>query len=248
MVVPETRYARSGSVNIAYQVFGEGAFDLVYVPGWISNVEMQREHPRWAEMLERLASFARVIVFDKRGTGLSDRVSEYPTLEQRMDDVRAVMDAVRSERAALWGHSEGGGMCLLFAATYPDRTRALITYGAFAKRFASPDYPWAPKLEDRMADADALERNGWGEIDLAYYAPSLAGDDWSARWFGSYLRRSASPAAAAMLLRMNTYVDVRAVLPAIRVPTLVLQAVGDRDVSVEDGRYLASHIPGAKYV
>ena len=249
-VVPETRYARSGDVNIAFHVFGSGAFDLVYVPGWVSNIEMMWENPRFASSLERLTAFARVITFDKRGTGLSDRVTGYPTLEQRMDDVRAVMDAVGTDRAALFGHSEGAGMCILFAATYPDRTRALVTYGGFAKRMRTDDYPWAPTLEARMAAADQLERGGWaiGVDDLSYYAPSLAGDPQMARWFASYSRQSASPGAAAQMLRMNTYVDLRAVLPTIRVPTLVLQAIDDRDVDVRDGRYIAEHIPNAKYV
>ena len=250
MAVPETRYARSGDVSVAFQVFGSGPFDLVYVPGWVSNIELMWENPRVASSLERFGAFARVITFDKRGTGLSDRVAGYPTLEQRMDDVRAVMDAAGSNRAALFGHSEGAGMCILFAATYPDRTRALITYGGFAKRMRTDDYPWAPTLESRLAAADQLEREGWaiGVDDLSYYAPSLAGDAQMARWFASYSRQSASPGAAAQMLRMNTYVDVRAVLPTIRVPTLVLQAIDDRDVDVRDGQFIAEHIPGAKYV
>lgn len=248
MNTPVTRYARSGGVSIAYHVFGGGQFDLVNVPGWVSNIEMMWDNPRLASNLERLASFARVITFDKRGTGLSDRVPGYPTLEQRMDDVRAVMDAAGSERAALFGHSEGAGMAMLFAATYPQRTRALVTYGGFAKRVRSEDYPWAPTLESRMADADKLERDGWADTDLSRLAPSLAGDAQLARWYGSYRRQSASPGAAAQLLRMNTYVDVRGALPSIRVPTLVMHAVGDDDVQVGDARYLAEHIPGARYV
>jgi len=250
-MAPETRYAHSGGINIAYQVFGRGPLDLVYVPGWISNVEMNWENPRMAASLERLGSFARVVIFDKRGTGLSDRVSGYPTIEQRMDDVRAVMDAAGVERAALFGHSEGAGMCIVFAATYPERTRALITYGGFAKRLRSSDYPWAPETEARMSYADRLEREGWSiwtDEDLSYYAPSLAGDRETARWFEASIRRSASPAAAAQLLRMNTYVDVRAVLSQVPVPTLVIQALDDRDVDVRDGRYLAERIPNAKYV
>jgi len=249
-MAPETRYARSGDVSIAYHVFGNGPFDLVYVPGWISNIEMMWENPQFASSLNRLAAFARVITFDKRGTGLSDRIKGNPTLEERMDDVRAVMDAVGSERSALFGHSEGAGMCLLFGATYPDRTRAVITYSGFAKRQRSDDYPWAPTLEARMAEADRLEREGWAleRYDMSYYAPSLAGDEETSRWFASYLRRSASPGGAAQMIRMNTFLDLRAVLPSIRVPTLVVQAIDDRDVDVGDGRYLAAHIPGAKLV
>ena len=247
---PKTRYAKSGGINIAYQVTGEGPLDLVYVPGWLSNVEMMWENPTLARFLHRLASFSRLFVFDKRGTGLSDRVAEFPTLEQRMDDVRAVMDAIGSARAALFGHSEGGSMCILFAATYPERTVALITYGAFAKRFRSDDYPWAPTLEDRLRGAEELERN-WGSpkiADLAYYAPSIADDAGLQDWIDTYYRRSASPKAAADLLRMNTYTDVREVLPSVRVPTLVLHGVGDRDVQAAEGQYIASRIPGARYV
>jgi pimeloyl-ACP methyl ester carboxylesterase len=248
--VPKTQYAKSGGVNIAYHVLGAGPPDLVYVPGWLSNVEMMWENPLLARFLRRLGSFSRLIVFDKRGTGLSDRVAELPTLEQRMDDVRAVMDAVGSSRAALFGHSEGAAMCILFAATYPERTLALTTYGAFAKRLRSDDYPWAPTLEERQRGAEELERH-WGDpkiADLAFYAPSVGDDASFQEWLDTYFRRSASPKAAADLLRMNTYTDVRHVLPSVRVPTLVLQAAGDQDVQTADGRYIASHIPGAQYV
>jgi pimeloyl-ACP methyl ester carboxylesterase len=164
-MVPETRYAKSGDVNIAYQVVGDGPLDLVHVPGWVSNVEAMWEQPTMATLLGRLASFSRLILFDKRGTGLSDRVpnDQLPTLEQRMDDVRAVLDATGSERTALFGHSEGGNMCVLFAATYPERTTALVTLGVYAKRIRSDDYPWAPTAEEREANArDAEER--WGRL------------------------------------------------------------------------------------
>jgi class 3 adenylate cyclase len=250
---PETRYARSGDLNIAYQVTGEGPRDLVYVPGWVSNIEMMWEQPAMAHFLERLASFSRLILFDKRGTGLSDRVSndELPTLEQRMDDVRAVLEAVGSERSALFGHSEGGNMCVLFAATYPERTTALITLGSFAKRRdPDDDYPWAPDADDRGETVAEVERN-WGHFrpeDVEYYAPSRVRDDVFVRNLERYFRRAASPGAAAALLRMNSYIDVRSVLPTIRVPTLVLHRVGDHDVNVAEGRYLASKIPGAKFV
>jgi pimeloyl-ACP methyl ester carboxylesterase len=250
---PETRYARSGDVNIAYQVVGEGPRDLVYVPGWISNVEMMWEQPPMARFLERLASFSRLILFDKRGTGLSDRVSndKLPTLEERMDDVRAVLETVGSERAALFGHSEGGNMCMLFAATYPERTTALITLGCFAKRRdPDDDYPWAPAADDREESTLDVERN-WGHLrpeDVRYYAPSRVEDEQFVRNLERYFRRGASPGAAAALLRMNSYIDVRAVLPTIRVPTLVLHRSGDRDVDVAEGRYLASRIQGSKFV
>jgi pimeloyl-ACP methyl ester carboxylesterase len=250
---PETQYARSEDVNIAYQVVGEGPRDLVYVPGWVSNIEMMWEQPAMAHFLERLASFSRLILFDKRGTGLSDRVSndQLPTLEQRMDDVRAVLEAVGSERAALFGHSEGGNMCVLFAATYPERTTALITLGSFAKRRnPDEDYPWAPTAEDREATVADVERN-WGHLrpeDVEYYAPSRVGDEPFVRNLEQYFRRGASPGAAAALLRMNSFIDVRDVLPTIRVSTLVLHRTGDHDVNVAEGRYFASKIPGAKFV
>jgi len=246
---PETRYAKSGDVNIAYQVVGEGPLDLVYVPGWISNVELMWEEPALEGFLNRLASFSRLILFDKRGTGLSDRVpnDELPTLEQRMDDVRAVMDAVDSERAALFGHSEGGNMCVLFAATHPERTVALMTIGIYAKRIRSADYPWAPTAAEREEAAIEIER-GWGEIDLGYYAPSRIGDERFERHLATYFRRSASPGSAAAMLRMNSQIDVRDVLPTIQVPTLVMHCTGDRDVNVEEGRYIAEQIPGAKFV
>ncbi|HEU5213919.1 MAG TPA: adenylate/guanylate cyclase domain-containing protein [Gaiellaceae bacterium] len=252
-MAPETRYARSGDVNIAYQVTGEGPTDLVYVPGWMSNVELMWEEPAMARFLDRLASFSRLILFDKRGTGLSDRVSndKLPTLEERMDDVRAVLESVGSQRAALFGHSEGGNMCLLYAATHPERTTALITLGCFAKRRdPDDDYPWAPDTDDREEAALDVERN-WGHLrpeDVAYYAPSRVGDEQFVRHLEQYLRRSASPGAAAALLRMNSYIDVREVLATIRVPTLVLHRAGDRDVNIAEGRYLAAKIPGAKFV
>jgi pimeloyl-ACP methyl ester carboxylesterase len=248
--LPRTHYAKSGELNIAYQVVGDGPRDLIYVPGFISNVEMMWENEELAAALRRLASFARLIIFDKRGTGLSDRVAQLPTLEQRMDDVRAVMDAVRSERAALFGHSEGAAMSILFAATYPERTTALITYGGFAKRMRTADYPWAPTLEERLAAARDFEER-WDDpdlVDISFYAPSRAGDTRLQEWLTTYFRRSASPKAAADLMLMNTNMDVRTVLPSVRVPALILHAVGDRDAKIEEGRYLAAHIPGARFV
>ncbi len=246
----ETRYARSGDVSIAYQVVGGGPFDLVYVPGWVSNVELMWDEPDYAAFLERLASFSRLIIFDKRGTGLSDPVplDQLPTLEQRMDDVRAVMDAVGSDRAALLGHSEGGNMCVLFSATYPDRTTALVLVGCYAKRIRSDDYPWAPAPEDREHEIEATETR-WGSPDmLRELVPSKANDDAFERWVGRYLRQSASPKAAVALLRMNTQIDVRDVLPAIRVPTILIYRTDDADVHVDEGRYIAERIPGARFV
>ena len=246
----ETRYARSGDVSIAYQVVGGGPFDLVYVPGWVSNVELMWDEPDYAAFLERLASFSRLIIFDQRGTGLSDPVplDQLPTLEQRMDDVRAVMDAVGSDRAALLGHSEGGNMCVLFSATYPDRTTALVLVGCYAKRIRSDDYPWAPAPEDREHEIEATETR-WGSPDmLRELVPSKANDDAFERWVGRYLRQSASPKAAVALLRMNTQIDVRGVLPAIRVPTILIYRTDDADVHVDEGRYIAERIPGARFV
>ena len=245
---PVTRYADSGGVSIAYQVVGEGPFDLVYVPGWVSNVEYGWEEPSLARFYRRLASFSRLILFDKRGTGLSDRVTQYPTLDQRMDDVRAVMDAAGSERAAVFGHSEGGSLAVLFAATHPERVRALVTVGIFAKRVWSPDYPWAPTPEQRQHFFDAI-RQGWGGlVDLEVLAPSVAKDELFGRWWATYLRLSASPAAALTLARWNTEIDIRHVLPTVCVPTLVLHRTGDLDANIEEGRYIARQIPGARFV
>ena len=246
----ETRYARSGEISIAYQVAGEGPFDLVYVPGWVSNIDLMWDEPGYAAFLERLASFSRLIIFDKRGTGLSDPVpiDQLPTLEQRMDDVRAVMDAVGSERAALLGHSEGGNMCVLFTATYPERTRALVLVGCYAKRIPSDDYPWAPTIEDRDREIARTEAT-WGSPEaFRALAPSKVDDEAFQRWIGRYVRQAASPKAAAALMRMNTQIDVREVLPTVRAPTLLIYRTDDADVHVEEGRYIAERIPGAKFV
>ena len=246
----ETRYARSGEVSIAYQVVGDGPFDLVYVPGFVSNIELMWEEPGLARFLERLASFSRLILFDKRGTGLSDPVPNdgLPTLEERMDDVRAVMDAVGSKRAALLGHSEGGNMCVLFSATHPERTTALLLVGSYAKRIRSEDYPWAPTVEERAREIEETEAT-WGSPEaFRAMAPSKENDPDFQRWIGRYLRQSASPKAAAALLRMNTQIDVRNVLPTIGVPTLLLYRTHDADVHVDEGRYIAERIPGSTFV
>jgi pimeloyl-ACP methyl ester carboxylesterase len=248
--MPETQYARSGGINIAYQVVGDGPFDLVYVPGWVSNVEGSWEEPTQERFLRRLARFSRLILFDKRGTGMSDPVAEsrLPTLEERMDDVRAVMDAAGSERAAIFGFSEGGNMSALFAATYPERAIALVTFGIFAKRLRTADYPWAPTPEERRRDIELVEREWGREMDLDVLAPSAAADPEFKRRLLSYLRRSASPSAAAAILRMNSEIDIRGVLPAIHVPTLVLHRTDDIEAKVEEGRWIAGQIPGAKFV
>ncbi|MCI4365022.1 MAG: adenylate/guanylate cyclase domain-containing protein [Thermoplasmata archaeon] len=247
-MIPDTKYAKSGRVYIAYQSFGKGPPDVVLVPGWASHLEYAWENPLNVRFMEGLGSFARVVSFDKRGTGLSDRVAGLPILEERMDDVRAVMDEVGLERAALVGMSEGGSMSALFAATYPQRTTALILYGAFAKRVQSPDYPWAPTREERERWIESLE-GGWGVgSELTTLAPSVAHDPAMQRWFAAYGRMSVTPSAVVALARMNTEIDIRAVLPAIHVPTLVLHRKKDRDVAVENGRYLAKMIAGARLV
>ena len=196
-MLPQTRYAKSGDVNIAYQVVGDGPIDLVLVPGWVSNIDVFWEEPTLARLLTRLASFSRLILFDKRGTGLSDRVSDMPSLEVRMDDVRAVMDAVGSQRAALFGYSEGGAMCILFAATYPNRASALIMGGAFARRTAAPDYPWGPTTEQNLGFIEQIERDWGGPVGIDSRSPSLSHDERYRQWWARWLRSSASPAAAA---------------------------------------------------
>jgi class 3 adenylate cyclase len=221
----------------------------VFVQGWVTNLELLWEQPRAARSLERLGSFARVINFDKRGTGLSDRVpvEQLPTLEQRMDDVRAVMDAAASERAVLFGHSEGGPMCALFAAAYPQRTEGLVVYGSFAVRRWHPDYPWAPTPEERERHVRSV-KDGWGGIvHLPDLAPGVMGDEEFRDWWARYLRSSASPAAAAALTSMNSHADVRAVLPTIGVPTLIIHRSGDRRADVRGARWMAEQIPGARY-
>ncbi|HVQ56186.1 MAG TPA: alpha/beta fold hydrolase [Pyrinomonadaceae bacterium] len=247
---PETKYVQNDGVNIAYQVVGTGKIDIVFVMGWISHLEYFWKHPLFASFLERLASFSRLILFDKRGTGLSDHVplTELPTLEQRMEDVHAVMNAVASERAVLIGVSEGGPMCSLFAATYPERTAGLVMIGTYAKRIRDADYPWAPTEAQRNAFFDLMTRDWGGPVGIEERAPSMANDPEFREWWAEYLRMGASPGAAVALTRMNAEIDVRDVLPSIRVPTLVIHRVDDACLKVEEGRFVASKIPGSKYV
>ena len=245
---PETRYARSGEHYIAYQVVGDRPIDVVYVPTWISQVEHYWEEPMVARYFNRIASFARLILFDRRGSGLSDPVVGAPTLEEQMDDVVAVMDAAGSERAGIFAQLEGGAMAALFAATHPERTTALILYEAMARMSWAPDYDWAMPIEQR----EAYLANGidtWGDgsriLDLA---PKSSSNTRLRNWFARLERLSASPGTAAALMRMNGQVDVRAVLPSIQVPTLVLHRTEDHLIDIRHSRYLAEHIPGARFV
>jgi pimeloyl-ACP methyl ester carboxylesterase/DNA-binding CsgD family transcriptional regulator len=243
-----TRYTKSGDVSIAYQVVGDGPLDLVFVMGWVSHLDWFWEEPRFARFLRRLAAFSRLILFDKRGTGLSDRAVGLPPLEQRMDDVRAVLDAVGSRRAALFGISEGGPMCALFAATYPERTSALVMFGAYPRRLWAPDYPWGEAPEERYHFIEQCHRDWGADIRLATRAPSLVHDERFRDWWATYLRMSASPGAATALTRMNMEIDIRHILPAIHVPTLILHRAGDRALPAAGSRFMAERIPGARYV
>ncbi|HEX8117082.1 MAG TPA: alpha/beta fold hydrolase [Pyrinomonadaceae bacterium] len=250
MRVPETRYALNGDVNVAYQTLGDAPLDLVFVMGWVSHLEYFWREPSFARFLRRLATFSRLILFDKRGTGLSDRVplDQLPTLEQRMDDVRVVLEAVGSERAAIIGISEGGPLSALFAATYPERTSALVMIGTYAKRIRDEEYPWAPTREEREHFFQEIREHWGGPVGIEERAPSRANDPAFREWWAEYLRMGASPGAAAALTKMNAEVDVRHVLPTVRVPTLVMHNRGDLCLKVEEGRYVASRIPGARFV
>ena len=243
MTPPQTQYARSGDVRIAYQVIGNGPFDLVYVPGYVSNMDLYWDGPVWSDFFSRLAAFSRLILFDKRGTGLSDRMAGVATLEERMDDVRAVMDAAHSEKAALYGVSEGGPMALLFTATYPDRTRALVLYGSYA---CHPSTLSAENIDQHIATIDRAW--GTGEYTAQGFCARTAADETFWRALARFERQGASPSAAATIVRMQFETDARHVLPTIRVPTLVLHRVGDPRITVDAGHYLADHIPAAKYV
>jgi pimeloyl-ACP methyl ester carboxylesterase/DNA-binding CsgD family transcriptional regulator len=245
---PETRYARSGPVSLAYQVIGEGPIDLVLVPGFVSHVEVAWEEPRLARFLTRLAAFARLIVFDKRGTGMSDPVAYPPSMDERMDDIGAVMDAVGSARAAIFGISEGGTLSLLLAASHPERTQAVVLYGSWARRLAGPDYPFGPSEEELEEVIAGMER-AWASGEWWNGGQSNAFDDARHRkWWARYLRMAASPAMAQNVIRMNMRLDIRDVLPRITVPALIVHRTGDSWIDVEHARYLAQHIPDATYV
>ncbi len=244
---PPVLYAQSGDLSIAYQVTGAASPDVLLVPGFVSHLEKDWDEPRHARFLDGLGSFCRLIRFDKRGTGLSDRPEGLPDLETRMDDLRAVQDAVRSDKAIVFGYSEGGPLSILYAATHPARVQALVLFGAFVKRSdPDEDYPWAPTAEARAAYIESLTAD-WGfEADMKIMCPSA--DDAMARWWGERCRAAASPGAIRALMKMNSSIDVRHVLPSIRVPTLVVHRGTDFDVDVEEGRYIARRIPGARLV
>ncbi len=247
---PKTNYTKSGNFNIAYQVIGEGPVDIIYIPGWVSNIDMMWAEPRLAAFLTRLTLFSRLILFDKRGTGLSDRTDDYSTMEERMDDINAVMDATNSEKAFLFSHSEGGSVSLLFSLNYPQRTLGIMGFGIFAKRRYSKDYPWAPTDEEREVSNKLIENN-WahGNLDeLRDLVPSLAHDNGFMDWLASYLRAGGSPKAALILHKQCTLIDVTEILGSIKVPTLLLFRKGDEEIKVEEGRYIAERIPNSKLV
>ena len=250
MQQPKTSYARNGDVNIAYQVVGEGPLDLVVVPGFISHLDLLWSFPELAAFFRRLASFSRLILFDKRGTGLSDPAPGVPALEERMEDVHTVMDAAESERAALLGVSEGGPMSVLFAATYPERTSAMTLYGS------TPDFSYDGMLseprrrfyDERMQILDSMVEH-WGEGEMVdVFLPTLVADEGIRRSLALFERASASPAMVASLIASLDEIDVTGVLPVVGVPTLILHRVGDPAVMVEGSRYMAERIPGARYV
>jgi len=246
--VPDVRYARSGDVAIAYQVVGDGPIDIVFVRGTLADLLAGWDQPLFVDHVEGLAAFSRVILFDKRGTGLSDPVRQVPTLETRMDDIRAVMDATDSDRAVLWAAQEGTRISLLFGATYPERTSALVLFDPTARGLWAPDYPWAPSEEDWHRELREIHAR-WGDRDYLIerahrLSPVGAANDAWLDWFVWYMRRSASPAEAVAFHRMSMEGDVREILPAVRAPTLVLNGMDGRD----EAAYVAAHIPGARQI
>ena len=246
----ETRYAKSGDANVAYQVIGQGPLDIVLVPCWLTNIAYNWREPRFAQFLERLASFARLIIFDKRGTGLSDPApsSEPFTLEQRMDDLTAVLDAVDSKQAVLFGVAIGGRMSALYAATYPERVRGLILMETAARGSWAPDYPWGHTPEQLQYWYNQIFESWGGPVWIEAYAPSIQHEQPFRTWWAECLRSSAGPATAASIFRLTAESDIRTALPSIQAPTLVLHRSGDMVANVEEGRYLAGQIPGARFV
>ena len=248
MKPPKTQYARSGDFSIAYQVVGDGPLDLVHIPGLVSHLDHAWTHPKYVRFMRLLSSFARVIVYDKRGTGLSDPFIEPPSVEERIDDTRAVMDAVGSDRAAVFGCSEGATLAAFFAATYPERVSSAILYGSFARLTPDPpDYPWG--FDDFMMSQFTLGgQEAWGEgVILTILAPSFLADDDEREWWGGYERTAISPRVLRPMTAANVELDIRAILPAIRVPTLLLHRTGDM-LPIEGARYMAERIPGARLI
>ena len=245
---PETRYARSDGVSIAYQVVGDGPLDLLLVHGFVSHLDVAWEEPHLSQFLNRLASFSRLILFDKRGTGLSDPVAEPPTFAERMADIGAVLDEVGSERAAMFGISEGGPLSIVFSVAHPERTSALIAYGSYARWLRDDDYPWGrspEQFEDFLVGIDrAWETGEW----WMRHNPTALADERYRRWWARYLRAGASPGMASALVRMNSQIDVRDILPGVSVPTLILHRTHEQWFDVGNARYLAGRIPGAKLV
>jgi class 3 adenylate cyclase len=247
--VTDVRFARSGDIDVAYRVVGEGPVDLVYAQGAYTHLEINWELPAFRRYCERLAEFSRLILFDKRGMGMSDRVPGATTLEERMDDIRAIMDAVGSKRAAVMGESEGGPLALLFAAAHPERTAALVLQGAEVRERTDDEWPWGESTEDEFEESMKSLPEWWGKgLGIDYIAPSVAGQEWARAWRGRVQTHSNTPAAAEAFMRMAFEIDVRHVVPAINVPTLIVHAARDGVCHVENARYLARNIPGAKYV
>jgi len=249
MCFPTTQYTKCGNINIAYQVFGSGSVDLVYIPGWVSNIDLMWSCPELVDFFKELGKIARVILFDKRGTGLSDRNIELSTLEDRMEDINAVMNAVGSEKAILFGHSEGGSVSALFSVIYPHKVISLITFGIFAKRKHAIDYPWAPTDEERQEVYEMIENDWCNEnMQLETLAPSKANDEEFMSWLARYFRSGASPSAALKLTKMNTDVNIIDILKFINIPTLVMQRRDDVDVKIEEGKFVSERIKNSKFV
>jgi class 3 adenylate cyclase/pimeloyl-ACP methyl ester carboxylesterase len=247
--LPETQYARSGELNIAYQVMGDGPIDLIFVPGMITHLEFLHEIPGYTDFLRRLAAFARVVTFDKSGQGLSDRYLGVPSFEQRVGDIRAVMEAVGSTRVVLVGCSEGGPISIVFAATFPERVSHLVLFGSFARFCSALDYPFRPSADEIVSGIDEFWAGGWGTgVSMGHFLPSYATNPDVVKQYAKLERLAFSPGALKMAARYNNEIDVRSILSAIRVPTLVLHRQTDVSQPIENGKFLATHIPGAKFV
>lgn len=248
MRIEDVRYAKSGDLRIAYQEFGDGDLEVVFVPGFISNLDMAWDNRSLVPIFERLGSIARCVVFDKRGTGLSDRDLGFGSLEERMDDIRAVVDATGFERPAVFGISEGGPLSLLYAASYPDRLSALVLYGTMARILEAPDYPQGVPQDVAEALAIGVEQRWGSGSALSAFVQHIPDDPDARERVARYARGAASPRMARQILELNMQIDIRSVLPAISVPTLVLHSTGDPTISVEHGRYIADHVPGARWI